>query len=67
MLLNYWAYLRKALGPNWHSVNDVSVTDVQSAIVQALPRCPNSSCTVDSLATRVLKNLAGYCDKAQSA
>lgn len=36
---------------------DVTAGEIQDAILQALAKCPNHSCTLHSLATRVLKEL----------
>jgi len=40
-----------------HRVEDVGTTEIQHAIVAALSRCPNQSCTIHSLTSRVLKEL----------
>jgi very-short-patch-repair endonuclease len=36
---------------------DVTATEIQNAIIHALSKCPNKSCTVHSLISRVLKEL----------
>jgi len=40
-----------------HRTEAVTVEEIQRAIVEALSKCPNRSCTLDSLTTRVLKEL----------
>lgn len=35
----------------------VSGTEIQNAIIDALSRCPNQSCTLHSLTSRVLKEI----------
>lgn len=37
--------------------NDVSAAEIQDAIVRALSKCPNQSCTLHSLTTRVLREI----------
>ena len=37
--------------------NDVSSAEIQEAIIHALSKCPNQSCTMDSLTSRVLKEV----------
>jgi hypothetical protein len=36
---------------------EVSTTEIKDAIVNALSKCPNQSCTIHSLASRVLKEV----------
>jgi very-short-patch-repair endonuclease len=38
-------------------VNGVNATQIQNAIINALSKCPNQSCTVHSLTSRVLKEV----------
>lgn len=37
--------------------DEITATEIQDAIVQALSKCPNQSCTLHSLATRILREL----------
>jgi len=36
---------------------DIPASEIQNAIVRALPKCPNQSCTIHSLTSRVLKEV----------
>ncbi len=38
-------------------VEEVTVMEIQNAIINALSKCPNQSCTVHSMASRVLKEV----------
>ena len=38
-------------------VEEVTVMEIQNAIIKALSKCPNQSCTVHSMASRVLKEV----------
>lgn len=38
-------------------VEEVSMSEIQDAILQALSKCPNQSCTIHSMTARVLKEL----------
>lgn len=49
--------LENARKPVKHRVNAVDVMEIQDAIIQALSKCPNRSCTMHSLTSRVLKEL----------
>lgn len=37
--------------------SEISANEIKKAIIQALSRCPNYSCTIDSLTSRVLKEV----------
>lgn len=38
-------------------VEEVTIMEIQKAIISALSKCPNQSCTVHSMAARVLKEV----------
>ena len=40
-----------------HRVEEVTVMEIQNAIINVLSKCPNQSCTVHSIASRVLKEV----------
>lgn len=45
-------------GADSHSVKhaeEVTMSEIQDAILQALSKCPNQSCTIHSMTSRVLK------------
>jgi very-short-patch-repair endonuclease len=43
--------------PSGRRAEEISATEIQDAIVRALSKCPNQSCTVHSLTSRVLKEV----------
>jgi very-short-patch-repair endonuclease len=45
------------IGRSARRADDVSTEEIQNAIVRALSKCPNQSCTVHSLTSRVLKEV----------
>ena len=40
-----------------HRVEEVTIMEIQNAIINALSKCPNQSCTLHSVASRVLKEV----------
>ncbi len=43
--------------PVGHRAEEVTTMEIQNAIINALTKCPNHSCTVHSMTSRVLKQL----------
>ena len=43
--------------PSERRINDITPKEIENAIVSALSKCPNQSCTVSSVTKRVLKEL----------
>jgi len=40
-----------------HNLQSITTTEIANSIIQALEKCPHYSCTIDSLTSRVLKEL----------
>ncbi len=43
--------------PVGRRAEEITITEIQTAIINALSKCPNQSCTVHSMASRVLKEV----------
>lgn len=43
--------------PSGRRAEEVTMSEIQDAILQALSKCPNQSCTIHSMTSRVLKEL----------
>ncbi|MCF6157725.1 MAG: DUF559 domain-containing protein [wastewater metagenome] len=48
---------KDGLSPSGRRAKEISAEEIQVAILQALSKCPNQSCTLHSLTSRVLKEL----------